>query len=127
MLYDETKYKAPVTEPVTWRNLLLRAADYIESHGWAQNSVCTETGAVCLRGAILAAQGMHMKQSHVWWGDASIVAQHASHAVAQYLTRTGRVNSTARGDEEVLWNNARERTGEDVLNAMRAAAKDARP
>ena len=100
-----------------WRKLLLDSADYISSYGHTKGQLeDLKTGAVCLRGAIY--------KSCDYWSAQGIDADNHFN---RWLVDTGRQKSSFggnefSGDELVTWNNKPERTGQEVIDAMRACA-----
>jgi hypothetical protein len=86
------------------------AADYIEKHGWCQNRLTDIAGRVCAAGAIRAALGIAESEIP---GDTYHAVRHAIYRVAP-LTHEVPLPS---------WNDAPDRTEQDVLDMFRAAAK----
>jgi hypothetical protein len=89
-----------------WRQQLLDAADYMEQHGHCKRTMQDYRGRVCLYGAIHAIIGRE------------ILPVAATAAVSRYLgfmipSRTA----------NMLWNDASERTQDEVVAALRGAAK----
>lgn len=78
--------------------VLRRAADYIEQHGWCQNTMSTPSGRVCLVGALLAA-----------------APDAGSAQVTRILDRLG--------PGIVSWNDYVGRTKEEVTARLRSAAE----
>ena len=102
-------------------DILDKAADLIEQRGWAQGYFVDHRGGLCARGAIYAACGMEPDPDpHVriveWpgWNP----ADPAWDALCQL--------DTAVDDFAEMWNDAPERTKEEVVSALRAAAQAAR-
>lgn len=83
-------------QPKPWRALLLEAAQYIREHGHAKRALVDEHGAACLVGAI------NMVHS----------GNQARHQVQHFL----KVKCL------VAWNNAPERTADEVIAALEGAA-----
>lgn len=81
---------------------LLDAADYLEEHGHCKDRWSNQQGAKCLLGAIHAGAG-------------SAGYQGARDRVIAYLGFRG-------VGEAVDWNNAPERTADEVIAALRGAA-----
>lgn len=90
------------------RLAFLKAADYIEQHGWCQKVLQDMDGKVCLLGALSfgGADGMCSVR---------LVEQ-----VGRYLKRKG---LTKRGTA-VVWNDKPGRTKEEVVAALRGAAME---
>lgn len=79
---------------------LLRAADYIEEHGWCQGESVKPDGSVCIYGALYAVTRDDVAASY----DADIALRHRLKTLPEY------------------WNDAPGRTKAEVLKAMRGAA-----
>jgi hypothetical protein len=109
-MFVETKREGEIAVPVEpWRALLLRAADYMERHGHCKKVLRYE-GAVCLRGALWFCDG------DKWVNLArELLVTEAGRAVKEYL-------NLPEFHDEISWNNAPERTKQEVITAMRAAA-----
>ena len=108
MPFDGTGYLARpeadvVTEP--WRKVLLDAADYIEAHGLAKNTLCNERGQRCALGAIY--------ESTVYDDGVETPAKIGAHRrLTDYL-----------GQPISSWNNAKGRTAAEVCDALRSCAR----
>lgn len=113
MLYDPKRWNTdptPQTEE-PWRDVLRRAADEVERRGLAKGMLCDEeSGAVCARGAIIAATGL--APSFLHW---TPLSQKADERLGEYL-RLG-------WNEVPHWNNAPSRTKAEVVAALRGAAE----
>lgn len=112
MLYDKrwNTDPAPQTDE-PWRDVLRRAADEVERRGLAKDMLCDEeTGAVCARGAIIAASGLS-PEARNW----TSLHQRADGMLGGYL----------RLDHNGVphWNNAPHRTQAEVVAALRGAAE----
>ncbi len=102
MLYDK-KWDKEIKVVDEVGKVMLKAADYIEEHGHCKHVLCDDKGAVCIRGALirvgsftqLTKAELRLKEFGIPWNE-----------------RVGVVD----------WNNAPERTGEEVIAALRAAA-----
>ena len=97
MLHDpryETKIRA--------RAVLNEAADYIEAHGWCQHALKFR-GRVCLLGAL--------QQADCYPGTGPVTAE----ALWRLSQVTGAISLSA-------WNDAKGRTREQVVEALRRAA-----
>lgn len=108
--------------PSQIRVALLRAADYIEQHGWHQGGAykgfCpqgNETPPACAYGAIRVALLEDMHVEHV--GYANLNA--ACRVVEDYL----QLPEQKHYRRLPLWNDARDRTKDDVIAALRGAAE----
>jgi len=82
---------------------LLKAADYMAEHGHCKGFLQDKKGAVCLMGAVIYSYGSLDYMSYL-----NALTEH-----------TGKYINTL-----VLWNNAPETTGEDVIKLFREAAED---
>ena len=95
--------------------VLLEAADYIEWHGWCQDRVESPGGAVCALGAICHATNDLVAQRLLAFSPPNILA------------RLKKVIGVARLDESwhdiQNWNDAPGRTKEEVVAALRGAAR----
>lgn len=90
-----------------WRTLLLDSADRIECRGHAKDVLCSDDGAVCFRGALVDAQS--------WRTFCYLLPIHR-------LAERNMVSFLGIQYGVVAWNNAPERTAEEVITAMRACA-----
>ncbi len=122
MLLDPRWEKKPQVTKEPWRDLLRQAADLIERHGLAKYITrCQDTGAMCLRGALMVADGYgRMPRPPHWSQDSSYQALEADWAVARYL---GLSNKPSQNETTADWNNSSVRTKEEVVAALRAAAE----
>ncbi len=113
----KTKGTSDALRQEPWRGLLRLAADLIEEHGLAKNvTVCRATGAMCIRGAIMVADGRSDEVPYWFPMFISREATEADRAVACYLGVEG-------GWGVPDWNNHPDRSKEEVVAAMRAAAE----
>jgi len=90
-----------------WRKILLDAADRIERNGHAKGALITETGAQCALGAI-----------HNWRFDRGVLTASLRTDASAYASR--RLDQMV--GNVVKWNNAPERTAEEVITTMRTCA-----
>ncbi len=97
MLYDPKWKEAKVLDEVG--EGLLKAAKYIEDHGWCQNTVEDEKGQVCIIGAL----------------------DYAGLRRLGWVTASGRVTK-AVGSNFINWNNHPKRTKQEVINILKQAA-----
>jgi hypothetical protein len=95
------------------RQKMLEAADIIEERGHCKGVVENEQGNVCLYGALCFAFAGTAKMFY------AAGAHDATVRVGEYLGLNGPFGA---GSAAVRWNNAPERTKEDVVNALRGAA-----
>ena len=108
MLLDTQPHKVPpVTEPIEpWRQLLLDAADLIERQGWwdgRPGSDGEQRTLHCIETAISAIGSIH----HI-----DLARSEASVNFSNYVSTPS-----------ITWNDAPGRTKEEVLTAMREAAR----
>jgi hypothetical protein len=103
-MYVEEK-KLGETEIDEAGKILLDAADYIERHGWCQNVYANEFGNVCVMGALL-----HFVQ----WPD------YPEGRAKEIMPRLTKYLGVTRVDN---WNDAPGRTKEEVVAALRGAAR----
>ncbi len=96
---------------------LQAAYDYLEEHGWCQHSFEADDGKVCLAGAVLRATGYHRD----FWGDDT--------SAARYKNKERYENATSQIYKVLQtgifgWNDASERTVEDVKLILKKAIND---
>lgn len=123
MLYNKNwDYKL---NPVA--DTLMKAADLLEKYGHAKHVRVAPDGSMCFLGALNAAQGQHSPM-----GPDTPLTKLASDATMKVLGLTIQVPDRELGAiygypdaRHVVadWNNQPERTGKQVINAMRKAAK----
>ena len=103
MLLDTQPYKVPAVEqPIEpWQQLLLDAADLIDRQGWWNGKPQKSLSVHCIQTALFAAS----PRSSI-----------ACEAAVNFLNHIG-------GHGIVCWNDAPGRTKEEVLAAMRGAAR----
>jgi hypothetical protein len=92
-----------------WQKTLLEAAEIIKTQGWCQHASMTLGGRVCLLGAVALA-----KNGYIAPGGLSDLPVE----VRLLVTSTGVPNADALVD----WNNAPERTADEVIKALKDAA-----
>lgn len=84
---------------------LLKAADLIEKHGLVKHRLYDEHGRLCAGGAIYAANTLFGGKSQAAMTEAILMLQrHVGGSIAE-------------------WNNAPERTAQEVINTLREAAE----
>ena len=89
--------------------VLRKAADYIDEHGWAQGHWDCETGCVCADGAIIQVAGEeHSSQATTAFDVASDVAKMRSSGTCYSI---------------ISWNDQPGRTKEEVTRLLRDAAQ----
>ncbi len=91
---------------MTTAEVLDRAADYIEQHGWCQGEF-SKNGAVCVSGAISRVLGVEFYRADNRVYD-------AKNAFARHLKSD---------DPPCVWNDEDGRTQEEVIATLREAAK----
>lgn len=100
---------------------ILRAADYINEHGWCQHLVETPGGAVCLQGALFKTmdpQGRWLgRYEKLWRGPSEYL--NAEKRVYNYLQHKGMIGNY-KGSHN--WNDAPGRTKDEVINLLREVA-----
>jgi hypothetical protein len=118
-MFLETKNEPkPVTlEP--WRRLCLEGADLIEKTGLAKHIIKDQCGRYCWLGALFFVQN-DGRDNYGNVHDPVI-----REAATKTLTYLGIKKDIYPASQMVHWNNARERTSEEVIAAMRGAAKQA--
>ena len=111
-MFVETKREGEVATPVdlteAWRAILLSAADFLECHRWIQANFADGTGGYCVRGAIYSASGYDGSMSN----NRSI-----------YLMARAKFTKFLGIEDCHDWNDAPGRTKEEVITALRAAAR----
>ncbi len=112
MIYDKRWGAKPAVTEEPWRDLVRRAADLIEMHGLAKHTTRDADGRMCIRGALMVACGWPDDRGDLYWGFAVAEARDADLAIARHV-----------GCQDLpYWNNVPERTKEEVVAALRAAA-----
>lgn len=91
------------------RTILRRAADLIEQRGWCQHRLQDSQGRLCFNGGIMAAIGMTN-----FVNAKPLIGLPASEFAFERL-----------GGEPAYWNNAPERTKEEVVAKLRELADQA--
>jgi hypothetical protein len=121
-MFVETKTDGEATvkkEP--WREILLKAAAYMEEHGHCKLTLETRDGRVCVMGALYIVAGFtHSdrterlpcgirppQDSIVSWGN----VMEARNKLSEFVKR-----------DAVAWNNDHRRPGSEVVAGMRGAA-----
>lgn len=99
--------------------LMLKAADLMELRGMAKYITCDRQGRLCVRGALLAAEGIApLRESYsgsfltYYWGEGGPAAMEADLRLAFALG----------GQEPHYWNNNPDRTVGEVVAKLRAVA-----
>lgn len=104
MPLDGSPLKNPQLTDV--QKVLLGAAQVIRERGWCQKALVDGGGRLCVMGAILAVDTGDPEGD---WGDVSNAAMDRLYG---YLDK----------QPPMIWNNAPERTAEEVIHALEAAA-----
>lgn len=116
MLYDpkwEVETETKTVEP--WRLVLRKAADIVRERGLAKWTQRATDGSVCIQGAIsIAACGEP-------YGDGPLYCE-ATRAVTRQLIERGVVTKDILSYGNAEWNNKKERTVEEVIDVLEAAA-----
>lgn len=110
--------------PHPWQQILLDAANIIRVRGLAKNEMLDSKGCVCLMGALyqaLCGDPDPEDDSVVHQHQKIEVGQYAQNKIAECLGFEGR--GWEGGRELVRWNNADERTAEDVISTLEKAAQ----
>lgn len=113
MLFNKNWDKVP-NDPVS--DVLLKAADLLEKHGLAKSTRIAFDGSMCFLGALEKAQGYQNT-----WSDTPL-----TYAASEAVSKALGLPEPFPGDYRhavVRWNNASERTVQEVVAAMRLAAK----
>lgn len=103
-----------------------KTAVHLETHGWIQglmrdpHAYDVSACRTCLRGALSAAAGRHPRFAEDW----QLITE-AEEAVAAWLRAKGELANISGWDAGDLledWNDARDRTAEQVISALRECA-----
>ncbi len=108
MLYDTKWAKEVVVDEVA--EILLKAADYMEEHGWRTFGRKAQNGAVCLVGAIAA----------IVYGDAGVKIDNGIDPYSHPATK--RVKLLTGDISPADWNDCRCRSGAEAVAMLRRAA-----
>lgn len=113
MLYDpKWEIEMPVMEE--WRLILLKAADLIRKHGLAKHTQFSNSGSMCIHGAIsIAAKGVPYQ------GDRVICD--AEDKVIYHLISLGKLPKHCSGAGP--WNNELNRTASEVIEMLETVAR----
>ena len=97
------------------------AAKILRRDGWIQRTYGTVDGCKCIFGALhyVASDGEHVDESDMYWRDEDR-ANNAAEALAEYLGLEDYASIP-------IWNDAEDRTEEEVLGALEAAARETAP
>lgn len=101
-------------EQITDKEVLLKAADALEQRGHAKFRLVDGDGKMCIAGAINSVQGEHRPE--IWpYPD-------RSYDLLQ-LVGNKVLGPKATAPDVIHWNNQRERTGAEVVQALRDTAE----
>jgi hypothetical protein len=92
---------------------MLKAADYIKEHGHAKLTLKDSEGRVCLLGALLTVT------TGSAYGGSSAEDRVADAAMDLLGMRLKEGNKPASAIDAIDWNNAEERTAEEVINLLK--------
>jgi hypothetical protein len=113
-LEEKKENTTPVTlEP--WRQLLLDAADVVRVHGHCKGAYQDDQYRVCVVGAIGVAAGLGAG----WTGNFQITS--GTHRALEACDRLHKFLGAAH----IEWNDAPERTADEVMVGLRGAARQA--
>lgn len=116
MLYNQDWGRA---NPV--RDVLLKAADLLETYGHVKHTRVDHRGSMCILGAIDAAQNENKGRPRLTYPDTPLTYQ-VSDVVAATLGL-----DVGYGEDNrhviVAWNNRNERTAQEVIDVLRLAAR----
>ncbi|SRR5258708_580819 len=122
MLYDEkwARTAVPVEAPLKrYQELLLRAADIIEEKGWARGEWQTNSGAVCLLGAMGIAHN-----GRPYFAFRGFTYRRARAAMARYLCEVEHAERLCLNMVICAnWNDDDARSNAHVISSLRAAAR----
>lgn len=103
-----------------WRNILSRAADLIDARGLAKCIQEDSEGRLCIHGAITLAD----KKPLYWTSlDPDSDLSKACEGICNYLHAQGWGEGVSKRGA-AYWNNRPERTKDEVVEALRNAAKE---
>ena len=117
-LVDRTKLEG-------WRRLLLNAADWMETHGFARRKLYNMAlgdgvGPVCARGAIMRANG-RIGNHQLWPWEAGPEIE-ADNKLGKFLVRTERLTGFFGEGGVPYWNNDVATGKDEVVAVMRECA-----
>jgi hypothetical protein len=114
-MYLDEKIQPTLVTLEPWRQHLLKAADEIETYGHCKNQIRNEYGQMCFFGALTHVGFM---KKEVWEKVVDETHKYLQLALTeQYVDK-----HTDKAGQIVRWNNAPERTGQEVIDTMRAVA-----
>lgn len=120
MLYNQDWGRA---NPV--RDVLLKAADLLETYGHVKHTRVDHRGSMCILGAIDAAQNENKGRPRLTSPDTPLTYQ-VSDVVAATLGLHVGLHEGVGADSRhaiVAWNNSNERTAQEVIDVLRLAAR----
>lgn len=120
MLYDDKKWGKKIEVLDEVGQLMLKAADYLETHRWGQGDLVLRNGAVCLIGSLHKAElGKVYSSAYIDWFDIDIEAK-APLTNAACIRIAKHLGIDAYVDD---WNDSHNRKKSEVIAALRGAAK----
>jgi hypothetical protein len=124
MLYNQEWDKQT---PTLMSKLLDTAADLIEQYGHTKKQLYGKDGSMCFMGAIHRAEDMVASSGKIMRGEAAEHVMKAMGMVAASYPGMDTYEFYRHRPDPVMtmveWNNAPERTGQEVIDAFRLAAK----
>lgn len=109
-------------EPDADGRILLEAAHLIRERGFAQNVLTDDNGSLCLHGAVISAlfpgELLALELGSDTWRD--LWYRHLPHPAARRLIQAN--HSRVQFDSLCEWNNASDRTADEVIAALEDAA-----
>lgn len=114
MYLDEKKIGEVILDEVG--ECLLRAADYIEKHGWCKNTLIDQEGRACLFGAVYIGANNKFKL-----GQRAAIAENRLYLCAcdRVYNELDKIGAKGKGSE---WNDRPSTTKEDVIGVLKRAA-----
>lgn len=116
MLYNQDWGRANLV-----RDVLLKAADLLETYGHVKHTRVDDKGSMCILGAIDAAQHDNLGRPRLTYPDTPLTYQ-----VAGVVALTLGLHAGPHEDNRhviVKWNNSNERTAQEVIDVLRLAAQ----
>jgi len=119
MLYDVKWDKTVEVKLEPWRDILNKAADYIEEYGWCQRAMYAHVGdtrtppPACMLGAIYVGGDHAFFDPYLAMKPCTPAVGDAIRAVQKFLNRS----------HLSAWNDSPKRTKDEVIGLLRLAAK----
>lgn len=101
---------------MTVKEVLLGAAQVLETRGWCQKQYVDKRGCCCMSGAMQFAMGFDPRTDDMWRSDMSRIWLEAIAAVESQMGAM---------DTVIRWNDQQGRTVEEVLSVLEKAAEAA--